>query len=145
RLLLLGRLPLRRALSRTGSWRLLAAARLCVAGSCLVVLVAGSPLIAAVYTVLAGTSIGALSALDGIVARDVLPADDFGSLMGAVALLVAIGGGVAPVVAGRLTDATGDPVAAGVAAAAAAGLSVLCLTAARRHRNIRSRSSVAVG
>jgi len=142
---LLGRLPLRRALSRTGSWRLLAVARLCVAGSCLVVLVAGSPLIAAVYTVLAGTSIGALSALDGIVARDVLPADDFGSLMGAVALLVAIGGGVAPVVAGRLTDATGDPVAAGVAAAAAAGLSVLCLTAARRHRNIRSRSSVAVG
>ncbi|MGA0922463.1 MAG: MFS transporter [Ilumatobacteraceae bacterium] len=142
---LAGRLPLRRALSRTGSWRLLAVARLCVAGSCLIVLVAGSPVVAGVYTVLAGTSIGALSALDGIVARDVLPADDFGSLMGAVALLVSLGGGVAPVLAGRLTDVTGDPRLSGVAAASAAVASVGCLAVARWHRNVRSQSPVAAG
>jgi fucose permease len=142
---LAGRLPLPRALSRTGSWRLLAVARLCVAGSCLIVLVAGSPVVAGVYTVLAGTSIGALSALDGIVARDVLPADDFGSLMGAVALLVSLGGGVAPVLAGRLTDVTGDPRLSGVAAASAAVASVGCLAVARWHRNVRSQSPVAAG
>ena len=142
---LAGRLPLRRALSRTGSWRLLAVARLCVAGSCLIVLVAGSPVVAGVYTVLAGTSIGALSALDGIVARDVLPVDDFGSLMGAVALLVALGGGIAPVLAGRLTDVTGDPTASGFAAAAAAVGSVACLAVARWHRNVRSGNPAAAG
>jgi MFS family permease len=120
-------------------------ARLCVAASCLIVLAAGSPWVAAVYTVLAGTSIGALSALDGIVARDVLPAEDFGSLMGAVALLVSLGGGVAPVLAGRLTDVSGDPRLSGVAAAGAAVTSVGCLAVARWHRNVRSGGPVTAG
>jgi nitrate/nitrite transporter NarK len=84
--------------------------------------------------VIAGVSIGAISALDGIVARDVVPASEIGTLMGMISLAAACGAGVAPVVAGRLTDATGTPVAAAVTASACALASAMMLAASRRRR-----------
>ena len=131
---LAGRLPLRRILERVGPWSLLRIARGFIVLACLTILVSGNPILAAAYVAFAGAGIGAISALDGIVARDVLPADDFGSLMGAVALIGAVGGGVAPVLAGRLTDVTGSPAAASIVAAVAASLSIAGLEMARGHR-----------
>ncbi len=131
---LAGRLPLRRILERVGPWSLLRIARGFIVLACLTILVSGNPILAAAYMAFAGAGIGAISALDGIVARDVLPADDFGSLMGAVALIGAVGGGVAPVLAGRLTDVTGSPAAASIVAAVAASLSIAGLEMARGHR-----------
>jgi len=131
---LAGRLPLRRALARAGSWTLLGGARLMVAVACVVLLLAGSPVPAAAYVVIAGVSIGALSALDGIVARDVVPASEIGTLMGVISLAAACGAGVAPVVAGRRAGATGTPGASAVMASACALISVMMLAAARRRR-----------
>jgi fucose permease len=135
---LLGRLPLRRALDRVDAWNLLFAARGLVAIACLVILASGQVGFAGLYVLLAGAGIGAVSALDGIVGRDVLHASDFGALTGIVTLLGAIGGGVAPVVAGRVTDVTGSPAIAAMVAAVAGVGAMFALVAARRHRLART-------
>ncbi len=134
---LIGRLPLRRVLTRVDAWNLLLAARGLVALACVAILASGSHVMAGVYVVLAGAGIGAVSALDGIVARDVLHAADFGALTGIVTLLGAIGGGIAPVVAGRVTDAAGSPAIAAFVASAAAIAAMGALTHARRHLRAR--------
>jgi len=95
--------------------------------------------VAVLYVVVAGAAIGALSALDGMVSRDLLPPDDFGSLMGAMAFIYSIGSGVAPIIAGHLNDVTGNPVAAMTLAAISSFISTALLAAARRaHRDALS-------
>ena len=130
---LLGRLPLRRALARFGHWGLLFAARGCVGLACLIIVLSGRPIIAAVYVVVAGVGIGAISALDGIVAREVIPVQDFGAISGVITLLGAIGGGVAPILAGRLIDASGSPASASVLAACAAVGAMYAVIATNRN------------
>lgn len=130
---LLGRLPLQRALRRYGQWFLLAGARMCVAIACGLVLVSGNAVTALLYVVVAGVGIGAISALDGIVAREVIPTGDFGAISGVVTFLGAIGGGVAPVLAGRLTDVTGTPTMAATVASASALAGVVAVGQTKRH------------
>lgn len=130
---LLGRLPLQRALRRYGQWVLLGGARLCVAIACVVVLVSGNAVTATIYVAVAGIGIGAISALDGIVARTVIPTGDFGAISGVVTFLGAIGGGVAPVLAGRLTDVTGTPTMAATVASVSALAAVVAVGQTKRH------------
>ena len=130
---LLGRLPLQRALRRYGQWVLLGGARLFVAIACVLVLVSGNAVTATMYVVVAGVGIGAISALDGIVARTVIPTGDFGAISGVVTFLGAIGGGVAPVLAGRLTDVTGTPTMAATVASASALAAVVAVGQTKRH------------
>ena len=130
---LLGRLPLQRALRRYGQWVLLGGARLCVAIACVLVLVSGNAVTATMYVVVAGVGIGAISALDGIVARTVIPTGDFGAISGVVTFLGAIGGGVAPVLAGRLTDVTGTPTMAATVASVSALAAVVAVSQTKRH------------
>ncbi len=137
---LLGRLPLQRALRRYGPWFLLAGARLCVAVACGLVLISGNVAIASLYVAIAGVGIGAISALDGIVARTVIPTGDFGAISGVVTFLGAIGGGVAPVLAGLLTDVSGAPTMASVVAASAAVIAVASLNRTRWHFTRASES-----
>lgn len=131
---LLGRLPLRRTLERVDSWNLLLIARGLVAIACVTVLLSGNLAFAGLYVLIAGVGIGAVSALDGIVARDVLHASDYGALSGIVTLLGAIGGGFAPVIAGRVTDASGSPAIAAIVAAAAGVAAMAALLTSRRHK-----------
>lgn len=138
---LAGRLPLSGALRRWSVWRLLAGARLAVAAACGVILVSGHPAVAVLYVVLAGTGIGAISALDGILAREVLPEGDYGSLSGVLTLLGALGGAAAPVVAGRVTDLSGSPAIASMVAGAAALAAILAL--GRCHRAWFDREELA--
>ena len=130
---LLGRLPLQRALRRYGQWVLLGGARLFVAIACVLVLVSGNAVTATMYVVVAGVGIGAISALDGIVARTVIPTGDFGAISGVVTFLGAIGGGVAPVLAGRLTDVTGTPTMAATVASVSALAAVIAVGQTKRH------------
>ena len=130
---LLGRLPLQRALRCYGQWVLLGGARLFVAIACVLVLVSGNAVTATMYVVVAGVGIGAISALDGIVARTVIPTGDFGAISGVVTFLGAIGGGVAPVLAGRLTDVTGTPTMAATVASASALAAVVAVGQTKRH------------
>lgn len=136
---LAGRLPLPRLVAKSDSWRLLGVARFIVGVSCLIILASGNVVVAVLYVVVAGAAIGALSALDGMVSRDLLPPDDFGSLMGAMAFIYSIGSGVAPIIAGHLNDVTGNPVAAMTLAAISSFISTALLAAARRaHRDALS-------
>jgi len=132
---LAGRLPLPRLVERSDAWRLLGVSRVVVGVSCLVILGSGNVAIAIVYVVVAGAAIGALSALDGMVSRELLPPDDFGSLMGAMAFIYSIGSGVAPIIAGQLNDVTGSPLASMTLAGISSFVSAALLAAARRaHR-----------
>jgi len=132
---LTGRLPLPRLVERSDAWRLLGFARVIVGVSCLVILGSGNVAIAIIYVVVAGAAIGALSALDGMVSRDLLPPDDFGSLMGAMAFIYSIGSGVAPIIAGQLNDVTGSPLASMTLAGISSFVSAALLAAAKRaHR-----------
>jgi len=135
---LTGRLPLSRVLRLVSVWRLLATARLMVTGACVVILFSGTAPIAVVYVILAGTGIGAISALDGLAAREILPVSDFGSTSGVLTLLGALGGAIAPVVAGRVTDVAGSPA---LAAVVAAGSGVMSLGALYRCRLVARQPS----
>ncbi len=134
---LVGRLPLPRLVERSDAWRLLGIARVIVGVSCLLILGSGNVVVAIVYIVVAGAAIGALSALDGMVSRDLLPPEDFGSLMGAMAFIYSIGSGVAPIVAGQLNDLTGNPMASMTLAGLSSFVSAALLASARRaHRGV---------
>lgn len=114
---LLGRVPLTVVVARAGVRTSLLAARVALAVGCGLIVFSEHPVVAIVYVVVAGTSIGALSPLDGIYARSTLPADDLGALMGALALLTGTAGALGPVLGAAVVDATGDRTAAAMAAA----------------------------
>jgi hypothetical protein len=107
---LAGRLPLVAAIERWGAFELMLAARFVLGFAAVVLLTSGILPLAALYVVLAGVSIGALSALDGIVARRVIGEHNFGAVMGAVGLVATIGGSLSPIVVGILRFTSGSPV-----------------------------------
>lgn len=125
---LLGRLPLTWVLNRISARQALRSAKALVAAGALVLAVAGTPVVAVVFVVVAGVSIGALSPLDGIYAREVLPADDLGTLMGALFLLSGVAAGLGPVVAAVVVDITGIAASGLVLAAAMAAVGAALLT-----------------
>lgn len=124
---LFGRLPLPRVVSRYGVRSSLRLARAALGVSCLLVLVSGHLALAIVYVVVAGTSIGAMSPLDGIYARQLLPPEDLGTLMGAVALLTGLASAIGPFFAAALVDITGSRRAAALLAAGCAVAGALTL------------------
>ena len=140
---LLGRLPLTRIIARFGVRPSLRAARAALALGCLVVVVSGHTALAVLYIILAGASIGAMSPLDGIYARQSLPPDDLGTLMGAVALLTGAAGAIGPVLAAVLVDATGRRSTAAFLAAGCAAVGAILLTPATDHPRPRPESFLA--
>ena len=125
---LLGRLPLTRIIGRFGVRPSLRMARAMLAVGCLVVVVSGHTALAVLYIVLAGASIGAMSPLDGIYARESLPSNDLGTLMCAVALLTGAAGALGPILAALLVDATGRRSSAAFLAAGCAAFGAILLT-----------------
>ncbi|MEY4069319.1 MAG: hypothetical protein RLZZ332_1655 [Actinomycetota bacterium] len=124
---LAGRLPLVAAIERWGALELMLAARVVLGLAAVVLLTSGMLPLATLYVVLAGISIGALSALDGIVARRVIGEQDFGAVMGAVGLVATIGGSLSPIIAGVLRFTSGSPVAPMLLTAVFAWSAVLVL------------------
>lgn len=121
---LLGRLPLMPMVNRLGvvpSMRLSYAA---IAVGAIFLAFAGTPWIAAVYAVVAGFGIGAISPLIGIYSRDVFGVEGLGTAMGAVSLVFQMAGAVGPPLAGWLS------VQAGSRAIAVVGAGVLSAVAA---------------
>jgi MFS family permease len=78
-----------------------------IAVGALLLIGASSLPIAIAFVVVAGLGLGAVSPLEGIYAREVLPPEDLGTLMGALHLLLGIAAGLGPVLAGVLVDLTG--------------------------------------
>ena len=108
---LAGRIPLLRAINRYTAPRLIVIARALLGISALFLLGSGNLVLALIYIVLAGVTIGALSALDGVVARDIVQPEVFGTVMGGIGLIATLGGSLGPIFGGWLSDVFDSPVA----------------------------------
>jgi MFS family permease len=108
---LAGRIPLLAAINRYTASRLIVIARVLLGISALFLLGSGNIALALIYIVLAGVTIGALSALDGVVAREIVQPEVFGTVMGGIGLVATIGGSLGPIFAGWLRDLFDSPVA----------------------------------
>ena len=108
---LAGRLPLVAAMRQFGAPRLMIAARMLLGVAALLLLGSGRWAIAVLYVAIAGITIGALSALDGVVARSVIGSENFGAIMGGVGLVSTLGGSIGPILGGQLRDAFNTPAA----------------------------------
>lgn len=125
---LLGRLPLGFALRRWSARATLRAANVAVGCGALLLALSTNLVTAVLFVVVAGAGIGAVSPLNGIYGREVLPPHDLGTLMGALHLLLGFAAGLGPVVAGLLADATGRTWTGLVVAGAAAFVAAALLT-----------------
>lgn len=108
---LAGRLPLVPAMKRFGAPRLMITARALLGVGALLLLGSGHWAIAIIYVAIAGITIGALSALDGVIARSVIGTENLGAIMGGVGLVSTLGGSLGPILGGQLRDAFDSPVA----------------------------------
>ena len=108
---LAGRIPLLAAINRYTAPKLIVIARVLLGFSALFLLGSGNIALALIYIVLAGVTIGALSALDGVVARDIVQPEVFGTVMGGIGLVATLGGSLGPIFAGWLRDLFDSPVA----------------------------------
>jgi MFS family permease len=142
---LLGRLPLTRVVARFGVRATLVAARFGLAIGCLVIVVRDNTLLAIVFVIVAGATIGALSPLEGIFAIGELPADDLGTLMGSLALLSGAAGASGPILAGVIVDATSHTSNAAILAAVFATLAALVLPTRPRRHEARHRAPASHG
>lgn len=118
-----GRLPLIPMVSRLGAANSLRLAYAAIVIGMLLLTVASTPFVAAVFAVVAGFGIGASSPLVGMYSRDVFGAASLGTAMGLLSLVFLVVGAIGPAAAGWIAAATGSralPVALGAVVAAAA-------------------------
>jgi predicted MFS family arabinose efflux permease len=128
---LLGRIPLMPLVRRFGVVRSMRISYVAIGIGSVALAFAGSPAIAAVYAVIAGFGIGAISPLIGIHSRDVFGADSLGTGMGMVSLVFQVVAAAGPPLAGWLAVSTGSR------AYAVMGAGVLALLAAATIRSPR--------
>lgn len=128
---LAGRLPLPPIVRRFGSRPSLRWTLVLIAVAALVLPASGTLPTAIVFTGVAGISVGALAALEGIYAAEV--ADDvlLGTTLGAYSLIRGVGAASGPIVAGALTDLTGTRTVALLLAGAVALVGVAVLGRSR--------------
>lgn len=134
-------IPLTEVSRRIVGWRI--TLRLGALVVAVVLAFSGNVALAVMFVILAGTGIGAVSPLEGIYAREVLPADDLGTLMGALHLLLGIAAGVGPLAAAMLVDLTGSARSGPLVAAAFLAVGVLPLVTPARGQRFRGRDVVA--
>lgn len=105
---LIGRLPLVPVVTRFGAWRLQFVCRASIAAGAVALWLSGSTAPAVAYVVIIGASTGALAAVDGIVAREVLDGDNFATLLSMLGFVGTLGGAFGPVLVGLLVQRTGS-------------------------------------
>lgn len=103
-----GRLPLMALIRRFGVANTLRLAYLTIGIGAFALAFAGNQVLAAVYALLAGFGIGAVSPLVGMHSRNVFGAASLGTAMGAVSLVFLLANAVGPVVAARVAESTGS-------------------------------------
>lgn len=103
---LLGRLPLGRVLASWSTRQVFVAAKLLVAVGAILLAFSGNVVVAVLFVIVGGVGIGALSPLDGIYAREVLPEHDLGTLMGSMHFIGGFMAGIGPLVGALVIDLT---------------------------------------
>jgi sugar phosphate permease len=81
---------------------LIIVARYTLGISALFLLGSGNIAFAVTYTVFAGITLGALSALDGVAAREIVQPEVFGTVMGGIGLITTLGSAIGPIFSGWL-------------------------------------------
>lgn len=130
-----GRLPLPPVVERFGAGRTLEVTYLLIAASAVLLAFSGSLVVAIAFTLVAGVGIGALPAVEGIVATDLVDQDTLGTSLGLFSLVRGLGAAFGPVVGGLLVDATGGRGAALALVLAAGAAAAVVLPP---HREARS-------
>lgn len=125
---LAGRIPLISAINRFTASKLMIVARILLGVSALFLLLSGNVVMALIYIVLAGVTIGALSALDGVVAREIVRPEVFGTVMGGIGLVATLGGSFGPIFSGWLRDRFDSPVAPMMIVLFSAGIAAIIFT-----------------
>lgn len=118
-----GRLPLMPIVTRLGTTGALRLSYGAISVGAVLLAVAGSPLVAAAFAVVAGFGIGAASPLQGMHARLVFGSSSLGTAMGLLSLAFMVIGAIGPAVAGAIATASGSralPVLGGAAVTAIA-------------------------
>lgn len=95
-----GRLPLVPAIRKFTAPRLIIVARFTLGVSALFLIGSGNIVFAVIYVVFAGITLGALSALDGVAARDIVQPEVFGTVMGGFGLITTLGAALGPIFSG---------------------------------------------
>ena len=108
---LAGRIPLVSAIEKFTAPRLIIVSRFTLGISALFLLGSGNIAFAIMYIVFAGITIGALSALNGVVARGIVQPEVFGTVMGGIGLITTLGGAIGPIFAGWLKTAFDSSIA----------------------------------
>lgn len=103
---LLGRLPLNAVVRRLGTRSAIVGAYLLAALGSIALVAGGQPVFALTYVVLAGASLGSLSALQGIYTHEIAGERNLGILFGSQQALAALSGAVGPLLAGLVLDRT---------------------------------------
>lgn len=120
-----GRLPLMPIVSRlgvTGSFRL---AIVAISAGMVILAFAGTPLLAALFALVAGFGVGALSPLQGMQSHRLFGESSLGTAMGLTSLVFLVMGAAGPALAGVVAEATGSRKAPVLAAAAVTLVGVL--------------------
>ena len=105
---LAGRIPLTPTVRRLGARRSVVVAYVAAALAAVLLLASGNLIVALVYSLIAGASLGAISTLQGIYTQHLVEARHLSMLMGAQQAIFGIGGAVGPILAGALVDHTGS-------------------------------------
>lgn len=103
-----GRLPLMPIVRRLGVANSLRLAYVSMSLGALFLSVAGTPWLAALYAVLAGFGIGAVSPLVGMYSKEVFGQSSLGTAMGLMSLVFLVVGAGGPIAAGWVAESTGS-------------------------------------
>lgn len=101
---LIGRLPLVPLVTRFGAWHLQFVCRAAVVAGAIALWMSGSTAAAIAYVVIIGASTGALAAVDGMVAREVLDGENFATMLSVLGFVGTLGGAFGPVAVGVLVQ-----------------------------------------
>jgi MFS family permease len=103
-----GRLPLMPIVHRLGTTGALRLSYGSIAVGAVLLAIAGTPVVAALFALVAGFGIGASSPLQGMHARLVFGASSLGTAMGLLSLVFMVIGAIGPALAGTIATATGS-------------------------------------
>ena len=127
-----GRLPLMPILARLGVSGAFRLAIVAISAGMVILAFAGTPLLAAVFAVVAGFGIGALSPLQGMQSHQLFGESSLGTAMGLTSLVFLVMGAAGPAMAGVVAEASGSR-AVPVLAAAAVTLAGVFVTPSTRE------------
>jgi MFS family permease len=105
---LAGRVPLTGLVSRLGARNTLVLAYAVGAAAALLLFVSGMLVLALLFSLFAGASVGAVYTLQGVYAYELIDPRHLGMVLGIQQAVFAVGGAIGPVAAGALLGATGS-------------------------------------